>query len=181
MESHTRFFVISGGPGSGKSTLIAALAETGLPHMPEAGRAIIQQEVAAGGPALPWSDPGAFAEKMLAHDIANWQRAELLDGPVIFDRGIPDVMGYLKVIGHAVPPHIAQAAKRYRYNRQVFLAPPWKEIFAQDAERKQSFAEAEATYRAMQGVYSDLDYDLVILPLASVAQRVAFVRAVLIS
>lgn len=177
MDSSARFFVISGGPGSGKSTLIAALAKTGIPHMPEAGRAIIQQEVAAGGTALPWGDRSAFAERMLAQDIANWRRAGDLDGPVIFDRGIPDVMGYLKVIGHAVPPHVTQAAERYRYNPHVFLAPPWREIFVQDSERKQSFTEAEATFHAMQDVYAGLGYDPLILPLAPVAQRMAFVRA----
>ena len=41
-----RFFVVTGGPGSGKSTLLAALAAQGLPHMPEAGRAVIREEVA---------------------------------------------------------------------------------------------------------------------------------------
>ena len=33
-----RFFVLTGGPGAGKTTLIAALAEAGLSTMPEAGR-----------------------------------------------------------------------------------------------------------------------------------------------
>ncbi|QSB44049.1 AAA family ATPase [Tsuneonella flava] len=41
-----RFFIVTGRPGSGKSTLLAALAEQGLPHMPEAGRAVIRDEVA---------------------------------------------------------------------------------------------------------------------------------------
>ncbi|HEY8603060.1 AAA family ATPase [Tsuneonella suprasediminis] len=40
-----RFFIVTGGPGSGKSTLLAAPAEKGLPHMPEAGRAVIREEV----------------------------------------------------------------------------------------------------------------------------------------
>src|SRR3546814_12223405 len=56
-------------------------------------------------------------------------------------------------------------------------SPPWREIFAADAERKQDFAEAQATYQAMDAVYSGLGYELVTLPLASVAERVRFVRA----
>ena len=57
-----RLFVITGGPGSGKSTLLDGLAEHGICTMPEAGRAIIQDQVAIGGEALPWSDRLAFAE-----------------------------------------------------------------------------------------------------------------------
>jgi predicted ATPase len=37
-----RFFIVTSGPGSGKSTLIDALAARGISSMPEAGRAIIQ-------------------------------------------------------------------------------------------------------------------------------------------
>ena len=45
--------VITGGPGSGKTSLIAALAANGLDVMQEVGRAIIQDEVHKGGRALP--------------------------------------------------------------------------------------------------------------------------------
>src|SRR3546814_20425284 len=56
-------------------------------------------------------------------------------------------------------------------------SPPWREIFAADAERQQDFAEAQATYQAMVAVYSGLGYALVTLPLAPVAERVRFVTA----
>lgn len=170
-----RFFVITGGPGSGKTSLIAAL--DGLHRMPEAGRAIIQDELAAGGNALPWTNPLAFAEKMLARDIAAWRAAQRLDGCVIFDRGIPDVLGYLQWSDIPVPAHFARAAAAHRYNRRVFIAPPWPEIFTQDSERKQTLAEAETTCRAMRNIYIALGYELMDLPLAPVAERAAFVRA----
>ena len=42
---HTsRFIVLTGGPGSGKTTLIEALRRLGLAAAPEAGRAIIKEQ-----------------------------------------------------------------------------------------------------------------------------------------
>lgn len=167
--------VITGGPGSGKSTLIDALALEGFSRMPEGGRAIIQDQVTIGGQALPWADRAAFAELMLAWDLRSYRAAQALPAPVIFDRGIPDVVGYLTLCGLPVPSHVRKAAELHRYRRQVFIAPVWPDIFKVDAERKQSLAEADATYRVMAATYADLGYELVHLPLASVADRVRFV------
>lgn len=173
---HDRYFVVTGGPGSGKTALIDALAARGRARTVEAGRAIIRDQVAIGGPALPWSDPRAFAELMLCWEMRSWHMAAGAEGPVIFDRGIGDVVGYLRLTGLAVPAHVEQAARHFRYNRRIFVAPPWADIFRQDEERKQSFVEAEATFRAMVEVYSSLGYDLLFLPLAPVSRRVAFVE-----
>lgn len=171
------FHIITGGPGSGKSTLIEALAKDGLHHMPEAGRAIIRDQVAIGGTALPWADRAAFAELMLGWELRSWHEARELKGPVIFDRGIADVAGYLHVCDLPVPAHVERAAELFRYNPRVFIAPPWREIFTQDKERKQDFAEAEATHASMVQIYTGLGYELVSIPLASVSERMRFVRA----
>lgn len=171
-----RFFVITGGPGSGKSTLIGALAAQGFPHMPEGGRAIIRDQVAIGGHALPWRDRLAFAELMLGWDLRSYHEATAHAGPVLFDRGIPDVLGYLRVCGLRPPAPLLRAAAEFRYSREVFIAPPWPGIFAQDAERKQSLGEARATFEAMSAVYSELGYALTPLPRASVEERARFVR-----
>lgn len=169
--------VITGGPGSGKSSLIEALAAEGLAHMPEAGRAIIQQQVEISGAALPWADRAAFAELMLGWEMRTHREARERGHPVILDRGIPDVIGYLRVCGLPVPQHLWKAAELFRYNRRVFIAPHWPEIFAQDAERKQDAAEAEATHRSMVEVYTSLGYELLPLPLASIPERVRFVHS----
>lgn len=171
-----RFFVLTGGPGSGKSTLLAALVEEGFAVMPEAGRAVIREQVAAGGRALPWDDRAAFADLMLERDIHSYMHALALPGLVLFDRGIPDVLGYLRLCDMPVPAAVDTAARIYRYNTRVFLAPHWPEIFTQDAERKQTPEEAAATTRVMEEVYAGLGYTLVTLPLVSVNDRVRFVR-----
>jgi predicted ATPase len=76
----------------------------------------------------------------------------------------------------AGPATVLRAAEQRRYARGVFIAPPWPAIFEQDVERKQTLAEAEATFHAMGDVYSGLGYELVTLPPASVAERARFVR-----
>jgi predicted ATPase len=170
-----RLFVITGGPGSGKSALVEALAGAGVCTMAEAGRAIIQDQVAIGGEALPWSDRCAFAELMLSWEMRSYREAMRLGGTVIFDRSIADVLGYLRLTKLPIPLHVERAARMFRYHPRVFIAPPWREIFGLDAERKQGFEEAQATYEAMGETYSGLGYELVPLPLDSVEERVRFV------
>ena len=167
--------VITGGPGSGKTTLIETLAAAGHVVEPEAGRAVIRQQQAEGGDGLPWRDQARFAELMLDRDIAAHTRAAEADGPVFFDRGIPDVAGYLTLCGLPIPPRLEQAARALRYQDIVFIAPVWPEIFAQDAERRQDLAEAERTWEAMAAVYPAYGYRLVELPKAPAADRVALV------
>ena len=166
---------MTGGPGSGKSTLIDALGAHGIAVMPEAGRAIIQDQVAIGGAALPWGDRLAFSEQMLGWELRSYREAQRQAGPVLFDRGIPDVAGYLTLSGLPVGAHVARAVADYRYRRDVFIAPPWPEIFMPDAERRQSLAEADATFHALADAYSQAGYGLVPLPRAPVADRVQFV------
>ena len=173
---HDRFFLITGGPGSGKTSLIDALADAGYARTIEAGRGIIQQQVEIGGPALPHNDPLLFAELMLAWDIRSYHEAARWRGVVFFDRGVPDVLGYLRLLRHSVPAHVESAAKRYRYNKLAFIAPPWREIFTHDAERRQTFDEAVRTYEALTHTYRSHGYELLLLPQASVDERARFVR-----
>lgn len=175
MDVSGRFHVITGGPGAGKTTLIEALERLGYARSVEAGRAIIRTQMAIDGPALPWGDRGLYAELMLSWELRSHAAAQAAAGPVFFDRGIPDVAGYLRLVGLPVPPHLDRAARTVRYARRIFIAPPWPEIFRQDGERRQDYDEAVRTYGAMVETYAGYGYELLELPRASVAERVRFV------
>src|SRR5690606_36683431 len=97
--------VITGELVAGKSTLIQALRHAGFAMTPEAGRAIIRSQQAIGGNALPDADRGLYAELMLAMDLRSHQDAVARPGPVFLDRGIPDTLGYLRLIGLPEPAH----------------------------------------------------------------------------
>ncbi|GAA2429496.1 AAA family ATPase [Actinomadura vinacea] len=167
--------VVTGGPGSGKSSLIDHLEKAGFARSEEAGRGVIRDQVAVGGPALPWNDPGLFAELMLSWEMRSYALAAEGAGPVFFDRGVPDVVGYLRLEERPVPAHVAEAARRFRYHRRVFVAPPWPDIYRRDEERKQSLDVAERTYESMVETYREYGYELVELPRSPVEERARFV------
>jgi predicted ATPase len=170
-----RLFVLTGGPGSGKTTLIEALAAAGISTSPEVGRAVIREQLAIGGDALPWADQRRFADLMVVREVAAHQAALASGAVTVLDRGVPDVVGFLRVSGLPVPSHIDAAARACRYNPRVFIAPFWPEIFTEDAERKQSPDVAEATFAVMADTYRGYGYEMIELPRVSVAERVAFI------
>jgi predicted ATPase len=68
-------------------------------------------------------------------------------------------------------------SQQHRYLRRVYLAPPWREIYETDGERRQNFEEAVRTYDLMARTYENCGYEVVMLPMISVEKRAAFLLA----
>jgi len=173
----SNFFIVTGGPGTGKTTLIEALGALGFRTVGEAGRRIIREQKAMGGKATHDGDRLAYRDLMFEDATRTFECMCCESGPVFFDRGLPDLIGYSLLIGASVPKVLAETVRRYRYSQAVFIAPPWEKIYGQDDERGQDFAEAVATCDAMRSAYREAGYILADLPKAPVEERVAFVLA----
>ncbi|NOH63495.1 AAA family ATPase [Vibrio sp. RE88] len=170
-----RFIVFTGGPGSGKTSVIEHLQSLGYKTADEVGRRVIQQQVESGGSALPWLDKTAFRDAMVSAEIDKYRRIGVGEEFVFFDRSIVDSYGYSLLEDLAFTESLIQHCYQLRYHLQVFVFPPWKEIFANDAERKQDFAEAVTTYEKMREAYQSFGYTLTEVPKGSVEQRSRFV------
>ncbi len=168
-------FVISGGPGSGKTTVLLELAAFGIEHAPEVARQIIQEQVQAGGKALPWDDRRAYTDLMLRRSIESFIAHTPAPKPMFSDRGIPDSLAYARLIGLSETAFLEEACRDFRYAPLVFLAPPWKEIYQQDSERKQCFDEAERTYEVVAEVYRECGYKVLEIPKGAPPARAQFI------
>ncbi|MNL14718.1 hypothetical protein D3C87_1356740 [compost metagenome] len=60
---------------------------------------------------------------------------------------------------------------KYRYNKTVFILPPWEEIYKIDSERKQDFQLAKETYNMIKDTYERLNYDLIEVPCLAFSER----------
>lgn len=168
------YIIVTGGPGAGKSTLIAELARRGYATSGESGRAILQLQQMIDGPAQHHRDAALYAELMLSWDMRAYEAMRATPSFVFFDRGIPDLLGYHAMMGLPQPPHFRAAGARFRYNPTAFIAPPWPEIYTTDAERKQDMAEAVRSCEALRACYAANGYRLIELPRTSVAARADF-------
>lgn len=163
-----RLIIISGCSGGGKSTLLEELARRGYATIEEPGRRIVREEKNGLGSALPWVDMEAFARRAVAMSLEDRDQAPETDW-VFFDRGLIDAASAL----HAVCADglLHKLKNNHRYNRRVFLTPPWPEIYVSDGERQHDFAAAVAEYDRLIHDYRVLNYETTLLPKVSVIER----------
>lgn len=173
-----KLYVITGGPGAGKTRLLNALAADGTTTIAEVARAIIKHQQAIKGDALPWKNKERYTDLMLAASIRDYK--QVLDkrpkGICFFDRGVIDALCYAAMIGYSISLPVMKEALACRYHSPVFILPPWREIYATDTERKQTWEEAVYTYRQLKAVYQHYGYETIDVPTGRVEERKRFVR-----
>src|SRR3954451_11509913 len=91
------YFVLTGGFGSGKSTLLERLRSRGIRGIAEPARQILAEQRSIQGNGVPDKDPPLLVELMLSRMLSAYRRSERSVGPVVFDRGIPVLLGYAEL------------------------------------------------------------------------------------
>jgi len=167
--------VITGGPGTGKSTIIEQLVEMKFTCMPEISRSITKKAQESGIDQLFLKDPLLFSELLLQGRVEQYETANKQEyGQVFFDRGIPDIHGYMDYSGTSYPEEFIDKSFQFRYSH-VFMLPPWKEIYRTDNERYESFEQSLIIYNYLIEAYSKMNYKIITVPEGNISKRVNFI------
>lgn len=167
--------VITGGPGTGKTSIIRELEAKGHYCLHEISRQITLEAQQKGISQLFLTEPLLFSEMLLEGRIQQFLDADHFRCDHVFiDRGIPDVVAYMDYFGNDYPRVFSEVCREYVYDK-VFLLPPWKEIYVSDNERYENFEQAESIHGHLNLSYGEAGYAVVEVPFGSLEERVEFI------
>lgn len=165
--------VLSGAPGTGKTTILNLLKKQGYKCMEEVSREIIAHELAINSDVLPWKDLKAFSKLILKDRIEQYKNAV---APItIYDRSIIDTIAYLNHANYIIDEVYNKAAKSHKYSNLVFICPLWEEIYTKDNERHEDYIDTLSIHESIVNTYSKYGYKTILIPKDSPQNRVNFI------
>lgn len=162
----TNWYVLTGPPCSGKTTLINALCDKGFTISEEVARTHYLDLISHYTQEKILENPVQLQEDILQLEI---KREQALDpGELIFfDRALPDSIAYYQQLGE-VPQHVMKAAKLHHYKGVFFLeALPYEK----DVVRTEDEKTANYIGSLIRLAYQGLGYKLIDVPAVSVEAR----------
>jgi len=170
--------IITGAPGTGKSTLLESLQKRDMIVFKEASRKLIKEESKKSNPALPWINLPKFAELCLQEMVLQYQQA-IPNQLNFYDRAIPDIIAYLKNGDEKISNQYYSILDELEYHPIVFYTPTWRKIYTQDNERPQTYQESLCIADYIYETYEELGFQLIKLPLKNPEQRADFVMQII--
>tara|TARA_B100001057_G_C22778932_1_gene922814 strand:- start:893 stop:1429 length:537 start_codon:yes stop_codon:yes gene_type:complete len=168
--------VITGAPGSGKTSLIKSLKLDGYTCIDEISRKIFKQGKNKGIKNFFIEKPKVFSLKILKERKKQYKDSLKIKNSnnnlIFFDRGIHDVYAYLYYINksYVFPP------RPFKYNYQkIFILNPWKSIYLNDNERFEDFNSAVKINEAIKYTYKKYGFELINVPKYSIKKRKKFI------
>ncbi len=175
LNSKIKKIAITGGPASGKTSIINQLMSKGHVCMEEISREITLKAQNDGVDQLFLKDPIWFSEQLLEARKKQFIDADTANSPFVFlDRGLPDVIAYLDYIGSNYSEVFIDSCKKYKYDK-VFILMPWKDIYVQDNERYETFEQAAEIHKFLTKWYTNFNYELIEVPQSTLQNRVNFI------
>ncbi|GII66764.1 hypothetical protein Skr01_68490 [Sphaerisporangium krabiense] len=171
-------YILTGTPGSGKTTILRRLATLGYATVEEAATAIIAAEQAHGD-AEPWTRP-AFIEKIVALQRRRQEDSNATAASIqFFDRSPICTHALSTYVGHPIPPTLSSEIDRI--TRERIYAPHVFFIrnlgFCEPTNARQITFEDSLTFEHLhEQTYQAFGYNLIDIPAGLLPDRITTIR-----
>lgn len=166
------WYVITGAPSSGKTTLIKLLQKKGFQVEHETARAYIDKQIAEGRTIHEIrNDEMDFQKKVLELKIAVEKKLSKND-VIFFDRGITDSAVYYALYGAGEDIFLKKAVSNCSYKKVFLLDRVGHE---KDYARTENDEQAERIHNLLLATYRNLPFPLMTVPLMGLEERLAYV------
>lgn len=167
-------YILTGTPGSGKTSIIYELHSKGYAVVEEAATDVIAFEQANGEPE-PWMQPD-FIDKIIHLQKQRQIKASMVpDALQFYDRAPICTYALSTYLGYPPSTSLLEEIKRIEreniYQRQVFFIENLGFCHPTEA-RKISFDESLVFEKIHLEIYASFGYDLIKIPPASLSKRV---------
>lgn len=172
---NTKKIVITGGPGTGKSSIIEELKQRGHLCFDEISRQVTLEARKNGIEQLFLTQPLLFSQMLLEGRAKQFKDANNHENATVFlDRGLPDVLAYMDYFGSDYPEDFVHTCQNSTYDA-VFILAPWQEIFQSDSVRYETFEQSEVIHQHLLKTYKNFNYYLIDIPFDTVKKRTDFI------
>ncbi len=169
----TKRIVLGGGPGTGKTSIIEELEKRGFRCYHEISRQIIKEQMALQTDVLPWLNLDAFSGLVIEERINQYNDA--MPGINFYDRTFIDSLAYYYKDKKFPPKQWMDLAKQNLFYKNVFITAPWRDIFINDHERRETWEQLVDLHRHFVFTYEKFGYNVIIIPEKSIEERADFV------
>jgi len=161
-KAKRKWYVVTGGPCSGKTTAVKGLEKRGHRVQYEMARIYVDKKIAEGSTAKKErKDEGKFQKKILKLKV-DLENKLPKDEIIFFDLGIPDSITYYEMAGLSPEdPYLVKVADDCSY-KKIFLCDMYD--YKNDYARIQSKEDAQKIHRLLEDSYSKLGYEIVKIP-----------------
>lgn len=172
MNIKTNWYVITGGPSSGKTTMVNMLKERGYQTTIEHARHYIDTQKVSGKTIEEIkANQSAFQRGVIAMQIAEEERLSP-DEIVFLDRAIPDALAYYRFLDLPEDDELKEALRRFTY-KKIFILDLLPLV--NDYARTEDETAQKKIHRLLMAVYKGLDYPVIQVPVLPPKERLEFI------
>jgi predicted ATPase len=167
------WYVLTGGPSTGKTSVLNRLQQAGYHIVPEAARTMIDEALASNQTA------GGVRKNERQFQIDVFRRKRAIEAEldtnetIFFDRGLHDTLAYLAYHKFALPSWISQACQKTSYGKVFIFTPLPKHT--RDYARIEPESFTPALNKLLSDAYSKAGIKVIEVPVMSIDQRAEFI------